>query len=270
MKTPSKSVRTTSFLRVNRIGVPVSVAISFLLFGTALATTPQQSIEQRLLALEDRVRIEELVSSDYSAVIDKSDVKSLSALFTIDGEYSSEWSDITEMPGVLRAVFTRSGAWNGADKMRARVTFRGRQTIADFMTLVVTAQPRITVEDGAVTATFDGRSGPDTAKPNAPPPMPPPGKSGAPPKAPGGPLFSMRHVITNLTIALDGDRANATSYWTEISTTSDGKQSLAGGGYYTDVLYREGGAWRFKRRLIHNYDPSAPSVPPGTAAGTAH
>jgi ketosteroid isomerase-like protein len=101
-----------------------------------------------------------------------------------------------------------------------------------------------------------GLSGPPPA--NAPQSAPrldgPPG--GAPPTGaapPGGPI-RVRHIITNPTITLNGDKATATTYLSEEGRLPDGKRMNGITGHYADELRRVGGKWYIARRVIYDYD----------------
>lgn len=65
-----------------------------------------------------------------------------------------------------------------------------------------------------------------------------------------------KHVVTNLDIRLDGDRATATGYWQTISTRPTGTV-VAGAGHYVDELVKVNGQWKFKKREIVN--PARPA-----------
>ena len=225
------------------------LAVSLLPSG-ATAKPEGKSIQGRLLALEDRTEIEELILGKYSHAIDTSDVAALSELFTQDGEYSSEWKDLSSMPPPLRRVFTEAKIPALGEKSYFKVTFRGRRTIANFMSLVAKARATFVLHGDTAEAVFDAAtSGVSTignlsdsegkqlpGQPDAHGPVP------------------MKHLVTNPRIIVSGNLANATSYWTEISSDSNGKTIVAGGGYYTDVLARAGSSWRIRRRTIHNFD----------------
>jgi ketosteroid isomerase-like protein len=73
-------------------------------------------------------------------------------------------------------------------------------------------------------------------------------------KSPGDMPVSIKHVITNPHVQLDGDRATATSYWTEVGLTKDGSPRIAATGYYSDVLKRDGSGWKFQSRVVFAYD----------------
>ena len=59
----------------------------------------------------------------------------------------------------------------------------------------------------------------------------------------------LRHVISNLAVELDGDRARATCYLVNFLTRSGKSELLAPGRYECDLVKSEG-TWRFQRRLV--------------------
>jgi uncharacterized protein (TIGR02246 family) len=56
------------------------------------------------------------------------------------------------------------------------------------------------------------------------------------------------HIVGNVDITVDGDRASATSTWSYVVRTSEDEPLLARLGHYEDQLVREDGAWRFAHR----------------------
>lgn len=113
---------------------------------------------------------------------------------------------------------------------------------------------------------YRGRAAIEKALSTPPPDVP---AGGGPP---GGMPTSMKHVITNPHVQLDGDRATATSYWMEVAIGKDEKPLVMATGYYRDVLKRDNGQWKFQSREIFNYDMpfvagSGPAAsPPAPAA----
>ncbi len=97
--------------------------------------------------------------------------------------------------------------------------------------------------------------------------LPAPAASATPspcPAAPGAHRFM--HVVTNLTVQIDGDTATDQAYWETIGTT-DCKSVVEGAGHYEDVLKREDGHWRFfKREIFDDLPPRA--TPPAAAPST--
>ncbi|HVY16794.1 MAG TPA: nuclear transport factor 2 family protein [Rhodopila sp.] len=64
----------------------------------------------------------------------------------------------------------------------------------------------------------------------------------------------LRHVISNLVMSVDGDRAHATCYLT-VFLTKDGQSRLLAPGRYDCELRKAGGQWRFQRRVVlHDHD----------------
>ena len=96
----------------------------------------------------------------------------------------------------------------------------------------------------AILEYFSGRPAPAPATSAAPSPCPVPA---------GG--HRSEHVVTNLTLHLDGDTATDQAYWQTI-VTRDCKSVVAGAGHYEDVLKREDGHWKFsKREIIDDIPP---------------
>lgn len=64
--------------------------------------------------------------------------------------------------------------------------------------------------------------------------------------------ISFRHVLTNITIHIEGDRAGAESYWTATMRVkgSDGLVDLLSGGRYADTFERIDGAWAIRHRQV--------------------
>jgi hypothetical protein len=69
------------------------------------------------------------------------------------------------------------------------------------------------------------------------------------------------HLLTNYIVHVDGDRATATSRWTNFGRTDDNKLTPRLAGHYEDVLVREDGHWKFLSRLAPRDIPN-----PETAA----
>ncbi|MBV8888575.1 MAG: nuclear transport factor 2 family protein [Alphaproteobacteria bacterium] len=60
------------------------------------------------------------------------------------------------------------------------------------------------------------------------------------------------HLVTNIVIALDGERAAVRSNWTVVQNSPEGPKIGSGGGY-DDQMVRQGGAWRFRHRKIDRF-----------------
>jgi ketosteroid isomerase-like protein len=58
-----------------------------------------------------------------------------------------------------------------------------------------------------------------------------------------------RHVVSNLVVDVEGDRAQATCYLLDYRTR-DGKTLLLSPGEYECTLRRTGGHWLFERRVV--------------------
>jgi SnoaL-like domain len=74
------------------------------------------------------------------------------------------------------------------------------------------------------------------------------------------------HVVTNLSLHIDGDMATDQAYWETIATR-DCKSVVAGAGHYEDVLKREDGKWKFAKREIFDDLPPRTTAP-ATASTT--
>jgi hypothetical protein len=60
------------------------------------------------------------------------------------------------------------------------------------------------------------------------------------------------HLVTNVAIALDGDRATVRSNWTVVQNGPNGPVVGSGGGYLDDMV-RQADGWRFKVRKIDRF-----------------
>ena len=58
------------------------------------------------------------------------------------------------------------------------------------------------------------------------------------------------HVMTNMMIEVDGDRATAWSRFSFIEPGADGSRNFSGSGVYDDELVRRNGRWMFLRRTL--------------------
>ena len=68
------------------------------------------------------------------------------------------------------------------------------------------------------------------------------------------------HLMTNCVIHIDGDRATATSRWTNFGRTDDNKLVPRLAGRYEDVFVREDRKWKFLSRLAPRDIPN-PETP---------
>ncbi|MGB9067964.1 MAG: nuclear transport factor 2 family protein [Candidatus Acidiferrales bacterium] len=73
---------------------------------------------------------------------------------------------------------------------------------------------------------------------------------------------STYHLLTNFLIDVHGDTATAWSRWNFVTAGSDNSPKIMYGGHYDDTLVREGGQWKFKRRIAVNDIPAGNSAPP--------
>ncbi len=60
------------------------------------------------------------------------------------------------------------------------------------------------------------------------------------------------HLVTNIAIALDGDRAEVRSNWITAQNSPDGPKIGSGGGY-ADQMVKQGGQWLFRHRKIDRF-----------------
>ena len=65
------------------------------------------------------------------------------------------------------------------------------------------------------------------------------------PPAPGETTW---HLMANPIVDLDGDRASARTMWVLLRRDAGDRPGIAVTGHYDDVLAREDGRWKFKRR----------------------
>jgi ketosteroid isomerase-like protein len=64
------------------------------------------------------------------------------------------------------------------------------------------------------------------------------------------------HLVTNIVIALDGERAQVRSNWTVVQnspTNAPGAPNIGSGGGYADELVKQNGEWRFRYRKIDRF-----------------
>jgi 3-phenylpropionate/cinnamic acid dioxygenase small subunit len=60
------------------------------------------------------------------------------------------------------------------------------------------------------------------------------------------------HLVTNVVIALDGERATVRSNWMVMQNSPEGPR-IASGGAYDDEMVNEGGRWLFRHRKIDRF-----------------
>ncbi|MFO7324403.1 MAG: nuclear transport factor 2 family protein [Pseudomonadota bacterium] len=62
-----------------------------------------------------------------------------------------------------------------------------------------------------------------------------------------------RHIISNIVVKVDGDRATGRAYWTHMTTNeNDGYGTVDFFGHYEDEMVKVDGEWLFSRRHIYN------------------
>jgi 3-phenylpropionate/cinnamic acid dioxygenase small subunit len=67
-----------------------------------------------------------------------------------------------------------------------------------------------------------------------------------------GPPPRAVHLVTNVSIALDGERATVRSNWVVVQNNPQGPR-VGSGGAYLDEIAREGGRWLFRYRKIDRF-----------------
>jgi hypothetical protein len=60
------------------------------------------------------------------------------------------------------------------------------------------------------------------------------------------------HLVTNIVIALSGERAEVRSNWTLVQNGPQGPE-IGSGGAYVDEMVKESSAWRFRYRKIDRF-----------------
>jgi len=72
-------------------------------------------------------------------------------------------------------------------------------------------------------------------------------------KTPAGQRPSVgRHIISNIVIKIDGNKAHGLAYWTHMTSGADGRGTVDFFGHYEDELVKVNGEWLFARRRIYN------------------
>ena len=60
------------------------------------------------------------------------------------------------------------------------------------------------------------------------------------------------HLVTNIVIALEGERATVRSNWMVMQNSPEGPR-IGSGGAYDDEMVKEGGRWLFRYRKIDRF-----------------
>jgi hypothetical protein len=72
-------------------------------------------------------------------------------------------------------------------------------------------------------------------------------------KTPAGERPSVgRHIISNIVIKLNGDKARGIAYWTHMTSGPSGRGTVDFFGHYEDEMVKVNGEWLFARRRIYN------------------
>lgn len=61
-----------------------------------------------------------------------------------------------------------------------------------------------------------------------------------------------RHIISNIVIEVEGDRARSLAYWTHMTSDATGYGTVDFFGHYEDELVKIDGEWLYARRHIYN------------------
>ena len=61
-----------------------------------------------------------------------------------------------------------------------------------------------------------------------------------------------RHIINNIVVTVDGDKARGLAYWTHMTTDKTGYGTVDFFGHYEDTMIKLNGQWFFARRNIYN------------------
>jgi len=61
-----------------------------------------------------------------------------------------------------------------------------------------------------------------------------------------------RHIISNIVVNVDGDKATGRAYWTHMTTGPTGYGTVDFFGHYEDEMVKVNGEWLFSKRHIYN------------------
>jgi hypothetical protein len=61
-----------------------------------------------------------------------------------------------------------------------------------------------------------------------------------------------RHIINNIVVKIDGQKARAVAYWSHMTSGPDGRGGVDFFGHYEDEMVKVKGQWLFARRRIYN------------------
>jgi hypothetical protein len=162
----------------------------------------------------------------------------------------SKYLDLTAAALLLCSGFATNAAFANAEDRAAIEDLHGRYLFAfdwqDAETYAGTFAPDGILDYGAgeirgreAIAAFirEGRQRMEQARANTP----------AGQRAPGG-----RHIISNIVVDVNGDRARGLAYWTHMTSGPDGRGTVDFWGHYEDELVKVNGEWLYARRRIYN------------------
>jgi len=61
-----------------------------------------------------------------------------------------------------------------------------------------------------------------------------------------------RHIISNIVVTIDGDKATGRAYWTHMTTGPTGYGTVDFFGHYEDKMVKVNGEWLFASRHVYN------------------
>jgi hypothetical protein len=61
-----------------------------------------------------------------------------------------------------------------------------------------------------------------------------------------------RHIISNIVVKIDGDKASGRAYWTHMTTGPTGYGTVDFFGHYEDEMVKVNGEWLFASRHVYN------------------
>ena len=73
---------------------------------------------------------------------------------------------------------------------------------------------------------------------------------------PGANTGNTYHLLSNFVIEVHGDTATAWSRWAYVTPNAEKRPAMAQAGHYDDLLVRESGHWKFRRRVAGNDIPT--------------
>ena len=77
-----------------------------------------------------------------------------------------------------------------------------------------------------------------------------------------------RHIINNMAIKVDGDKARGVAYWTHMTSGSTGRGTVDFFGHYEDEMVKANGEWLFARRQSCEKLSAGPRAPDISAPGS--